>query len=141
MARQNYGVSPWGKWFIEVLDGYGMGARLDRGRSYANTGKVLSLEIREGKAVAKVKGHYLPSYKVEIAFPPLAGKERVFALIEEDPSLLARIAAGELPEEFLRKLKKKGIELIPRRWEDMRRSCDCPDWEIPANTWRPFTTL
>jgi SNF2 family DNA or RNA helicase len=109
-----------------------MGARLDRGRSYANTGKVLSLEIRDGKAVAKVKGHYRPSYRVEIAFPPLAEKDRVFALIEEDPSLLARIAAGELPEEFLRKLQGEGIELIPRRWKDMRRSCNCPDWGDPC---------
>jgi SNF2 family DNA or RNA helicase/uncharacterized Zn finger protein len=132
MARQNYGVSPWGKWFIDVLDGYGMGARLDRGRSYANTGKVLSLDIRDGKAAAKVKGHYRPSYKVEIVFPPLAEKERVFALIEEDPSLLARIAAGELPEEFLRKLQREGIELIPRRWKDMKRSCNCPDWGDPC---------
>jgi uncharacterized Zn finger protein/superfamily II DNA or RNA helicase len=132
MARQNYGVSPWGKWFIDVLDSYEMGARLDRGRSYANTGKVLSLEIADGKALAKVRGHYQPFYKVEIRFPPLAEKKRVLALIEEDPSLLARIAAGELPEEFLRKLKKEGIELIPRRWKDMKRSCDCPDWGDPC---------
>ncbi|MDR0624153.1 MAG: SWIM zinc finger family protein, partial [Treponema sp.] len=132
MARQNYGATPWGKWFIEVLDSYEMGARLDRGRSYANTGKVLSLEIEDGKAAAKVKGHYRPFYKVEIRFPPLAEKARVLALIEEDPSLLARIAAGELPEEFLRKLKKEGIELIPRRWKDMKRSCSCPDWGDPC---------
>jgi uncharacterized Zn finger protein len=75
MARQKYGVSPWGKWFIDVLDGYGMDARLDRGRTYANTGKVLSLEIHNGKAIAKVKGRYRPFYKVEITFPPLAEKE------------------------------------------------------------------
>jgi superfamily II DNA or RNA helicase len=132
MARQNYGTSPWGKWFIDVLEGYEMGARLDRGRSYANTGKVLSLDIQDGKAAAKVKGHYRPSYKVEIRFPALAKKKRVLALVEEDPSLLARIAAGELPEEFLLKLKKEGIELIPRRWKDMKRSCSCPDWGDPC---------
>ncbi|MDR1319749.1 MAG: SWIM zinc finger family protein, partial [Treponema sp.] len=132
MARQNYGASPWGKWFIDILNSYGMDARLDRGRSYANTGKVLSLDIQEGKALAKVKGNYRPFYKVEISFPPLAEKERVLALIEEDPSLLARITAGELPEEFLRKLQKEGVELIPRRWKDMRRSCTCPDWGDPC---------
>jgi uncharacterized Zn finger protein len=55
---------------------------------------VLSLDIQDGKALAKVKGHYQPFYKVEIRFPPLAKKERVLALLEEDPSLLARIAAG-----------------------------------------------
>ena len=45
MARQTYGRTPWGKWFIDVLDSYQMGARLDRGKRYANTGRVLSLEI------------------------------------------------------------------------------------------------
>ncbi|GHT59618.1 helicase [Spirochaetia bacterium] len=127
MAKGNYGASPWGKWFIDVLDGYKMGARLDRGRSYANTGKVLSLNIKDGKAGAKVKGHYQPFYRVEIAFPPLVEKKKVFELIEQDPALLARIAAGELPEEFLFRLKKEGIHLIPRRWAEMRRSCNCPD--------------
>ena len=132
MARQNYGASPWGKWFIDVLDSYRMGARLDRGRSYANTGKVLSLNIEEGLATAKVRGHYQPYYTVRIRFPPLAEKQRVLELIEEDPSLLARIAAGELPEEFLLKLKKEKIHLIPRNWGEMRRSCDCPDWGDPC---------
>ncbi|GHV92577.1 helicase [Spirochaetia bacterium] len=132
MAKGNYGASPWGKWFIDVLDSYEMGARLDRGRSYANTGKVLSLDISGGKAGAKVKGHYRPFYKVEIVFPPLAEKKKVFDLIEKDPALLARIAAGELPEEFLFKLKKEGISLIPRRWDEMRRSCNCPDYGDPC---------
>ncbi|MDR2630616.1 MAG: DEAD/DEAH box helicase family protein, partial [Spirochaetaceae bacterium] len=132
MARQTYGRTPWGKWFIDVLDSYQMGARLDRGKTYANTGKVLSLEIRDGKVTAKVKGNYRPFYKVEISFPPLPEKERVFKLLEENPSLLARIAAGELPESFLVKLKKEGINLIPKRWREMKRSCNCPDYGDPC---------
>jgi hypothetical protein len=31
-----------------------MGERLDRGRRYANAGKVLSLELADGKAIAKI---------------------------------------------------------------------------------------
>ncbi|MDR0403704.1 MAG: DEAD/DEAH box helicase family protein [Treponema sp.] len=127
MAKGRYGITPWGSWFIDVLDGYKMGARLDRGRTYANTGRVLSLEFDAGRAVAKVEGNYRPFYRVEIGFPPLAEKENVYRMIEGDPALLARIAAGELPEEFLRKLKAKGIALIPRRWREMKRSCNCPD--------------
>jgi superfamily II DNA or RNA helicase len=109
-----------------------MGARLDRGRTYANTGKVLSLNIGEGKAAAKVKGHYRPSYRVEIAFPRLEDQERLFEIIREDPSLIALIAAGELPESFLLKLKREGINLIPRRWKEMKRSCTCPDIGDPC---------
>ncbi|MDR0761184.1 MAG: DEAD/DEAH box helicase family protein, partial [Treponema sp.] len=132
MARSKYGVTPWGAWFIEVLNGYEMGARLDRGRTYANTGRVLSLTIETGKAIAKVKGNYLPYYRVEIDFPILKEQEQVYRMIEEDPALLARIAAGELPEEFLVKLKAEGISLIPRRWREMKRSCSCPDYGDPC---------
>jgi len=130
--KSRYGITPWGSWFIDVLDSYQMGARLDRGRSYANTGKVLSLDLTEGRALAKVKGNYRPFYRVEICFPPLQEAEQVYRMIEKDPSLLARIAAGELPEAFLNKLKDKGIDLIPRRWQEMKRSCTCPDYGDPC---------
>jgi len=129
---KRYGVTPWGSWFIEVLDGYKMGARLDRGRTYANTGRVLSLSLNACCALAKVEGNYRPFYRVEILFPPLKEAEQVYQMIEEDPPLLARIAAGELPEAFLQKLRKKGINLIPRRWRDMQRSCNCPDYGDPC---------
>jgi uncharacterized Zn finger protein/superfamily II DNA or RNA helicase len=127
-----YGVTPWGRWFIDVLDSYQMGERLDRGRRYANAGRVLSLELKEGRAVAKVRGNSSPSYRVATGFPPLKEAEQVYRMIENDPPLLARIAAGELPEEFLQKLKKKGINLIPRRWQEMKRSCTCPDYGDPC---------
>ncbi|MDR2048988.1 MAG: SWIM zinc finger family protein, partial [Treponema sp.] len=128
MAKKGqYGVTSWGAWFIDVLDSYRMGARLDRGRTYANTGRVLSLEFKAGRALAKVEGNYRPFYRVEIAFPPLEEQEKVYRMIEDDPALLAHIAAGELPEDFLRKLKAERINLIPRRWREMERFCNCPD--------------
>jgi uncharacterized Zn finger protein/superfamily II DNA or RNA helicase len=119
--------TPWGSWFIDVLNSYGMGGRLDRGRTYANTGKVLSLKLEDGRAVAKVKGKYRPSYQVEIIFPPLKEAELVYKMIEEDPLLLAHIASGELPESFLQKLKQRNISLIPQHWREMKKSCTCPD--------------
>ena len=130
--KKRYGTTPWGEWFIDVLDSYEMGARLDRGRTYANTGRVLSLEFDGGKAIAKVEGRFRPFYRVEISFPKLEEAEIVYEMIEEDKALLARIAAGELPESFLQKLKKKNISLMPRRWGEMKRSCSCPDYGDPC---------
>jgi superfamily II DNA or RNA helicase len=132
MAKNTYGLTPWGKWFVDILDSYKMGERLERGRRYANAGKVLSLDIKGGRVSAKVAGHYRPSYKVVIDFPALKERRRVFELIEEDPALLAVIASGELPESFLLKLKKEGIDLIPKRWGAMTRSCSCPDYGDPC---------
>ncbi|MCL2441699.1 MAG: DEAD/DEAH box helicase [Treponema sp.] len=129
-----FGITPWGRWFIDILDSYRMGERLDRGRRYANAGRVLSLDLNAGRAIAKVEGNYNPFYKVSITFPPLdtASAENVYKLIEKDPLLMAQIAAGELPESFLLKLKKEGINLIPRRWSEMKRTCSCPDHGDPC---------
>ena len=127
-----YGVTPWGAWFVDVLESYQMGERLDRGRSYANTGKVLSLAIGSGRALATVEGNFRPTYRVEISFPPLEEAKQVYKMIRDDPLLLARIATGELPETFLQRLKEQGIDLIPRSWSDMRRFCSCPDENDPC---------
>ena len=129
---QKYGVTPWGKWFIDVLDSYRMGARLDRGRSYANTGKVTGLVVEGRTVTARVQGHSRPYYKVKIEFPALKEADRIFELIEKDALLLPQIAAGELPGEFLDALKRRKIPLIPEHWEDMKRFCSCPDWGDPC---------
>ena len=130
--KARYGVTPWGKWFIDVLDSYEMGERLARGMTYANTGRVFSLDFTNGRAAAMVEGNYQPFYWVEIGFPPLKEAEKVYRMIEKDPSLLAHIAAGELPETFLEKLIDNDIELIPGDWDAMERSCTCPDYGDPC---------
>ncbi|MDR1257336.1 MAG: DEAD/DEAH box helicase [Spirochaetaceae bacterium] len=128
MAVQ-YGVTPCGRWFIDALADYNLGARFDRGKSYANTGKVLELKITGQRASAKVKGHYSPYYRVEIDFPLMAEADqaKVKAVIEKNPALLARLSAGELPESFLVELRRQGVALIPKRWQDMKKKCSCPD--------------
>jgi len=133
-ASQRYGITPWGSWFAEALEGFDESGRLSRGKSYANTGKVPKLDFEGCSAIAKVKGHSSPWYKVRIDFPPLSetAKSKVFKLIEEQPMLLSRIESGELPEELLDLLKSNKIELIPRVWSSMKRSCSCPDRGDPC---------
>ncbi|GMO36871.1 MAG: DEAD/DEAH box helicase [Termitinemataceae bacterium] len=129
MARQKYGISPWGSWFIDVLESYDVGERLGRGKSYANTGKVLSLEIEGGAITAKVSGHYSPFYKIKIEFPPLpeSQKDYLLSIIKNSPALLCEISSGSLSAAFLAELKSKSIHLIPQNWQDMKKQCSCPD--------------
>ena len=129
-----YGVTPWGAWFVDVLESYQVGVQLDRGKVYANTGRVLSLLLSSGRALARVEGNTHPFYRVEISFPPFSPEEakQVYRTVRDDPTLLAHIAAGELPEAFLQKLKEQGIDLIPRRWSDMKRFCSCSDESDPC---------
>ena len=129
-----FGITAWGAWFVEALEDYDESGRLSRGKSYANTGKVKELSIKEGTATAKVAGRSQPWYTVRVHFKSLKKFEiEILAgIFKEDPLLLPRVEAGELPAELLDKLKRGGIELIPKRWKDMKRDCSCPDWGDPC---------
>ena len=60
MAKSSYGITPWGAWFLRMLEAYNSDGRVSRGKSYANTGKVDSLTIAGNKVAARVAGHYDP---------------------------------------------------------------------------------
>ncbi len=132
--EMKYGTTPWGAWFVRALEGYDESGRLGRGKSYANTGKVKELAVVSGKAAAKVAGHSRPWYKVTVSFKPFTKTERdrLLEIIRSDPLLLPRIEAGELPGELAEMLEAAGICLMPKRWDDMDRSCSCPDWGDPC---------
>ena len=52
--RGTFGASWWAKRWIAVLEGFDIGSRLERGRSYARRGQVLSIDIDKGLVKAKV---------------------------------------------------------------------------------------
>src|SRR5215470_20014690 len=64
--RGAFGQSWWAKRWIAVLEGFDIGARLSRGRSYARHGQVVSIEIARGTVTAKVQGSRPTPYKVNI---------------------------------------------------------------------------
>ena len=58
--RGAFGESWWAKRWLDVLNSYGLGARLTRGRSYARNGQVISIDVTRGQVRAKVQGLALP---------------------------------------------------------------------------------
>jgi len=131
---KKYGVTPWGEIFMDAIDGFDESGRLGRGKTYANTGRVLKLEIVNTTVMARVKGRSYSGYDVEIKFPKFSknDEQRIYEIIEENPLILARIMNRELPEELLDLLEDEDIYLLPHSWNDMKRSCDCPDWGDPC---------
>src|SRR5256885_10077527 len=73
--RGKIGESWWSGRFIGVLESFNIGARLQRGRSYARSGQVLNLEIDSGMVTAKVQGSSSRPYKIEIAIKILSNSE------------------------------------------------------------------
>ncbi|NJN55177.1 MAG: hypothetical protein HC804_10695 [Anaerolineae bacterium] len=103
--------------------------RLQRGRSYARKGQVLSLEESQGKITAKVQGSQHTPYKITIKLSPLPEKdwEKVFAALAERPYFVAQLLAGEMPQEIEEAFKSVRLDLFLSRRE-LSQNCNCSDW-------------
>jgi superfamily II DNA or RNA helicase len=132
--RTVHGRTPWGAYFIETLLSHYDEGRLQRGRTYANTGRVAAVVVSGPEIKAKVEGNYNPWYRVSLHFPAFTAAERMATLdlIRSRPALLSAIVAGELPMELIGELAAAGIDLLPRDWDRLARACDCPDVGDPC---------
>ncbi len=61
----------WSQRFIAVLEDIGLGSRLQRGRTYARKGQVISLEVDPGSVTAEVQGSRARPYRIRIGSPRL----------------------------------------------------------------------
>ncbi|NLE98105.1 MAG: hypothetical protein GX596_08975 [Propionibacterium sp.] len=124
----------WGERFIAVLEGVGLGGRLQRGKTYARKGQVLSLEIDAGLVSAVVQGSRVRPYRVRIGAAAFGKAE--WAAVEEELAgnawYLARLLAGEMPEDIEDVFARLGLELFPAGAGDLSMDCSCPDWEVPC---------
>ena len=73
--RGQFGTTWWGQRWVEVLESFHIGGRLQRGRSYARGGQVLSIDVTKGEVKAKVQGSMATPYKVSIQLKVLSPKE------------------------------------------------------------------
>jgi SWIM zinc finger len=111
-----------------------MTGRLARGRNYARSGQVLTLEISAGYVTATVQGSRPNPYQVRIRVLPLTIPQwrRVEQELASQALYRARLLAGEMPPEIEAVFADCGTPLFPRRRRDMEMSCSCPDWEVPC---------
>lgn len=124
----------WSQRFTDVLESYGLGTRMQRGRRYARSGQVLSVEVTPGLLVAQVQGSRRTPYLVSIRAEPVAETawERLEAAMQERVGFVARLLAGEVPAELEAACAHAGIDLFPTQWSHLHASCNCPDWENPC---------
>lgn len=128
------GASWWSRRFVAVLESYGIGARLTRGKSYARSGQVLELDIAPGVVTARVQGSRPKPYEVRIALAPLsAGEwERLDAALAGEALYLAALLAGEMPHEIEQVFAAAKLSLFPPGRNALTTSCSCPDWSNPC---------
>jgi uncharacterized Zn finger protein len=107
---------------------------LARGRTYARTGQVVSLEVDRDGVNAVVQGSRPAPYKVTITFTRLtdAEWERVVDAMAAEALYAARLLSGEMPEQIEEVFAAAGSSLFPTDASDMRTTCSCPDTANPC---------
>lgn len=124
----------WSERFIAVLEDIGMGNRLQRGRSYARKGQVISLDVDAGSVTAQVQGSRARPYRVRIGVTAF-GKAQ-WAKLERELAgnawYLAKLLAGEMPEDIEDVFTDLGLSLFPAGAGELSMDCSCPDWEVPC---------
>ena len=129
MARSKYGTTPWGAWFLRMIESYDGDGRVSRGKSYANTGKVDSLVITGNKVAARVAGHYDPWYYISLTFPRISepNRKKLEKILTEHPADFIALGSGTMTEHLVTLFEAKDIRFIPRRWSLIESDCSCPD--------------
>ena len=138
-SRLGNGRSWWTKEWSRRLEAMGLKGRLGRGKNYALSGQVVSMDLEGNRVVAKVQGLRENPYEVTIDFrtPEDAARERLLNAIRDEPMLVARLLADDLPTEIGLLFRAEGYDffpggkLAPGKY-DMTTKCSCPDYANPC---------
>ncbi len=132
--RGAFGESWWGKRWLAVLNNFGIGSRLQRGRSYARNGQVLDLDISPGNVTARVQGSRPTPYKVSIQLPQLKDNEwaKVIEAMGAQAVFSAKLLSGEMPNEIEEIFNTVKTPLFPTTQAQLITDCSCPDYSNPC---------
>jgi uncharacterized Zn finger protein len=136
-ARSRRGVIGeqwWSHRFLTLLEALGLGGRLDRGRTYARRGQVISMDVEPGAVTALVQGSRARPYRVRIGLTPLSEADwrRAEDAMVARAVLLARLLAGEMPEDIEEAFADCAGTLLPTTPRELVNDCSCPDWGDPC---------
>jgi len=132
--RGSFGEKWWARRWIQTLEGFDIGSRLQRGRSYARAGQVLSIDIGHGCITAQVQGSRPDPYDVTIRVQPLSKPswKKVAKVVSGQALFASKLLGGEMPNEMEEAFRSADVSLFPARSADLKTDCSCPDWSNPC---------
>jgi uncharacterized Zn finger protein len=86
-----FGLTWWGKNWLNSLNGVYFTNRIPRGKTYANSGKVYDINIEDNQVSAKVIGKYEDYYNAVISFRKFTEEEKniIINTINNSEAILA----------------------------------------------------
>jgi uncharacterized Zn finger protein len=117
-----------------VLEDIGIGNRLQRGRTYARQGQVISLEVAPGSVTATVQGSRPRPYRVRIGIPAFGKAEWTQAerALAGNAWYMAKLLSGEMPDDIEDVFAEVGLSLFPATARELSLDCSCPDQAVPC---------
>src|SRR5262249_43194217 len=124
----------WAKRWQSVLEGFRIGGRLARGRTYAREGQVLSVSVGEGEVKASVQGSRPTPYDVSIKVKVLSDREwdRVLGVLSRQALFVAKLLAGGRARDIEGVFTQAKLSLFPQKRGDLKTDCSCPDEANPC---------
>ncbi|PWW58470.1 SWIM zinc finger family protein [Actinokineospora spheciospongiae] len=124
----------WSRRFLSVLESLGLSGRLDRGKRYARQGQVLSLSLSKSIVVGQVQGTRPEPYRVRIVARAFTDEqwEQVEQALAGQAVFLAKLLAGDMPDDIEAVFDGVGLRLFPDDLQDLSMDCTCPDWQVPC---------
>lgn len=132
--RGDIGETWWSRRFLGLLESFGIGGRLDRARTYARKGQVLSLDVAPGLVTAAVQGSRARPYRVRVGLPRLSEADwrRAEDAMVSRASFLAALLAAEMPTDIEEAFDGCAAGLFPAQFDELASQCSCPDWANPC---------
>ncbi len=132
--RGDFGSSWWAQRWLQTLEDFRIGSRLDRGRSYARRGQVLSIDVDHGVVTALVQGSRKTPYLVTIEVDTInvADWKALRQEFAQQPIIAASLLSGRMPDNIEDAFRARGLSMFPDSEDDLETDCNCPDWSNPC---------
>ena len=132
--KGNIGETWWSKRFIGALEMIGIGSRLQRGRTYARKGQVISISIDDAVVHAQVQGTNPRPYSITISFTQFTNQQwnEIFDALSSQALFTAMLLGGEIPKEIETVFAGVKLSFLPSTHKDIKTDCSCPDYANPC---------
>ncbi len=129
-----FGKAWWSRRWLETLEDMGWSSRLQRGRSYARQGNVLSVSVGLGTIQGRVQGSRRTPYRVSVDVKILGKSDwdKAVTAMASSASFAAELLAGAMPRNIEEAFSQCRASLFPSSAQDLRMACSCPDWAVPC---------